>query len=319
MQARIPFELTFCIRLSGDGLRWLYSRGDVSREEAGKAVRMHGASIDLTDRRHAEQALQASEEQLREANAALERRVTERTADLQQTAQQLRALTAQLTRAEQIERRRIANVIHDHVQQILVAARLRVETLRDEASSKADQRSLNDVGRMLDDAVEAARTLSVELAPPLLHDQGLPAALGWLGSQMKTMHRLKVRVNAEAEANPQREDHRDLLFHAARELLLNVVKHAKTDQASVRLVRKERSCMLEVADKGIGMGAARLDRNSLGLFHLRERVEALGGSFNMESSHKGTRVIITLPSGSGTQDPRAAPPPNLHALDRADQ
>jgi two-component system, chemotaxis family, CheB/CheR fusion protein len=319
VEARTPFELTFCIRLSGGELRWLYSRGDVSREEAGKAVRMHGASIDLTDRRHAEQALLASEEQLREANAALERRVNERTADLQHTAQQLRGLTAQLTRAEQIERRRIANVIHDHVQQILVAARLRVETLRDEAANKADQRTLNDVGRMLDDAVEAARTLSVELAPPLLHDQGLPAALGWLGSQMKTMHRLKVRVNAESEANPQREDQRDLLFHAARELLLNVVKHAKTDQASVRLVRNERNCTLEVADKGIGMGAARLDRNSLGLSHLRERVEALGGAFNIESSRKGTRVIIALPSGSSTQDqPGTERSRDLHAAESAD-
>jgi two-component system, chemotaxis family, CheB/CheR fusion protein len=319
VQARTPFEVIFCIQLSEDGLRWLYSRGDVSRQEAGKAARMHGASIDLTDRRHAEQALRASEEQLREANEALERRVNERTNDLQQTARHLRSLTAQLTRAEQMERRRIANVLHDHVQQILVAARLRVETLRDQASSKADQRALNDVGRMLDDAVAAARSLSVELAPPLLHDEGLPAALDWLASQMKMIHRLNVRVNAQPEANPQREEDRDFLFHAARELLLNVVKHAKTDRASVRLVGNETGCTLEVADEGIGFQVDRVDRNSFGLFHLRERVAALGGALEIESSQRGTRVIITLPSGSGTQDPpETALPRALQAPNRAD-
>ena len=96
--ARIPFEFTFCVRLSREERRWLYSRGDVSREEGGQAVRMHGASIDFTARKQAEAALLASDEQLREANAALERRVNERTADLQQTATQLRSLTGQLAR-----------------------------------------------------------------------------------------------------------------------------------------------------------------------------------------------------------------------------
>ena len=89
---------------------------------------MHGAWIDLTGRKHAEQALLASEEHLREANAALERRVDERTTDLRQTATQLHSLTGQLTRAEQMEPR-IANILHDHVQQTLVAARLRIEWL----------------------------------------------------------------------------------------------------------------------------------------------------------------------------------------------
>jgi signal transduction histidine kinase len=288
---------------------------------------MHGASIDLTGRKHAEEDLLASEEHLREANAALERRVNERTADLQQTATQLRSLTGQLTRAEQMERRRIANVLHDHVQQILVAARLRVETLRDQSAAKTDRQPLNDVVGLLDDAVEAARTLSVELAPPLLHDQGLPAALDWLASQMKSIHRLKVRVDAESEANPEQEDQRDFLFHAARELLLNVVKHAKTDQASVRLVRDETGSTLEVADKGIGFRVDRLDPNSFGLFYLRERAEALGGSLEIESGRGGTRVIITLPCGSSTQDPGGSstqdptetePPRDLQAPDRAD-
>ena len=161
--------------------------------------------------------------------------------------------------------------------------------------------------------------LSVELAPPLLHDEGLPAALNWLASQMKTIHRLKVSVNAESEANPKQEDQRDFLFHAARELLLNVVKHAKTDQASVRLVRDDTGSTLEVADEGIGFQADGLDRNSFGLFHLRDTREALGGALRIESSTGGTRVIITLPSGSSTQDPtETAPPRDLQTPERAD-
>ena len=121
---------------------------------------------------------------------------------------------------------------------------------------------------LLNGAVEITRTLSVELAPPFLHDEGLPQALDWLASLMNRIHGLKVRVKAESEANPQQADQRDFLFHAARELLLNVVKHAKTDHASVFLVRDETGSTLEVADEGIGFGTDRLDRNSFGLFHL---------------------------------------------------
>ncbi len=309
VEARTPFEFTFCIQLSGEERRWLYSRGDVSRQEAEKAVRMHGASIDFTARKQAEEALLASEEHLREANAALERRVDERTADLRQTATQLRSLTGQLAGAEQMERRRIANILHDHVQQTLVAARLRIESLGAPPSAAANPQLLNDVIVLLNDAVEITRTLSVELAPHFLHDEGLPQALDWLASQMNRIHGLKVRVNARSEANPKQADHRDFLFHAARELLLNVVKHAKTDQASVLLVGDDTGSTLEVADEGIGFQADRLDRNSFGLFHLRIRAEALGGTLRSESSTGGTRVIITLPSGSSTDDPTETAPP----------
>jgi signal transduction histidine kinase len=303
VEARTSFEFTFCIHLSGEQRHWLYSRGGVSRQEAGKELRLHGASIDITRRKEAEKALRKSEEQLRKANASLEERVQERTINLQQTTEQLRSLTRQLARAEQFERRRIARVLHEHIQQLLVAARIRVETLRDQAPRAVDRKPLNDVSKIIDDAVEATRSLSVELAPPLLHDQGLPAALDWLSSQMDRMHRLKVSVNAESDADPKLEDHRDFLFHAARELLLNVVKHAKTDRAAVRLVRDDTGSTLEVADEGSGMGAAKLDRNSFGLFHLRERVGVLGGALEIESSDGGTRVIVRLPSDSATQDP----------------
>ena len=172
---------------------------------------------------------------------------------------------------------------------------------------------------MINGAVEAARSLSVELAPPLLREEGLAAALNWLGSQMKTIHHLKVSVNAESEADPKQEDQRDFLFHAARELLLNVVKHAKTDQASVRLVRDHTGSTLEVADGGIGFRVDGRDPNSFGLFYLRERAEAFGGAVRIESSTGGTRVIITLPSGSSTQDaPETAPPRDLQTPERAD-
>ena len=127
-------------------------------EEAEKAVRMHGASIDFTARKQAEEALLASEEQLREANAALERRVNERTADLQQTATQLRSLTGQLARAEQMERRRIANILHDHVQQIWSPPGSASKRFETRLRAKPIDKPLNDVVGMLNDAVEAART-----------------------------------------------------------------------------------------------------------------------------------------------------------------
>ncbi len=308
VEARTRFEFTFWIQLSGKERRWLYSRGGVSREEAGKAVRMHGATIDMTDRKQTEQALRASEEQLREANATLERRVDERTIALEQSANQLRALMGQLTRAEQLERRRIAAILHEHIQQILVAARLRVESFGGESSGEVGRKNRNDVVMLLNDAIEAARTLAVELVPPLLHEEGLPGALHWLADQMKTGQRLNVRINAESRANPQRPELRDFLFHAARELLLNVVKHAKTNKASLRLSRNETGIIMEVADEGKGFAADKLDRNTFGLLHLRDRAQALGGALSVQSDKRGTRVTVTFPSDSRTEQPAQAAP-----------
>ncbi len=141
---------------------------------------------DITGRKQAEEALQA-------AHAGLEARVGERTA-------QLRALAAELTQSEERERRRIAQILHDDLQQLLVAARLRIEAVRERREAGAVTRELLQIEELIAESGDVARGLSHELSPTVLHEHGLGAGLRWLGAWMHEKHGLVVRVEANTSA-----------------------------------------------------------------------------------------------------------------------
>lgn len=146
------------------------------------------------------------------------------------------------------------------------------------------------------ESIDAARSLAVELVPPLLHDQGLPAALEWLARQFKQKHDLGVHLEVDQNSSPRDETVRDLLFQAVRELLLNVVKHAQTRSAEVDVKRQANEVSITVKDGGAGFDplAHAVGSKSVGLFHLRERIEALAGTFKIKSS-PGQGTTVTVP------------------------
>jgi CheY-like chemotaxis protein/anti-sigma regulatory factor (Ser/Thr protein kinase) len=156
----------------------------------------------------------------------------------------------------------------------------------------------------LDEAIAAARSLSFELFPPVLHGSGLPAALTWLADWMRHQHGLVVRVSADAVANSSRKDVRTLLFESVRELLFNTVKHARVDRATLDLSLVDNTLRITVEDRGIGFDPARLfdevkERQvGWGLFSIRERLTLLGGRLDIESAPgQGTRFRLIVPRG----------------------
>lgn len=233
--------------------------------------------------------LRETELALRESRARLEERVRERTAQLQQ-------LAAQLSAAEQRERRRLAAVIHDELQQLLVASRMRLAG----AAASEDPAALRAAGRaaidLLDEAVGVARDLTQELRPPVLYEVGLRAALQWLAGQMKQRHGLDVSIDGDPGLDPQDDATRALLFECARELLFNVCKHANVAAASVRIERAEPDRVrMVVEDRGRGFDAEH-HAVGFGLFSIRERVVAIGGEMRVVScAGGGTRVEVTAP------------------------
>jgi PAS domain S-box-containing protein len=283
--------------------RWL--EVDTSRISDGETPLVAAVSNDITDRK-------VAEEQLRHLNASLEERVQERTRELRQneealraaaaaerqTAERLRDLATQLTSAEQRTRRHLAQILHEHVQQLLVAARLRVELVEGTCADEDTVTQLRAAIAIISDSIEAIRTLAVELAPPLLHDEGLPAALAWLVPRVEAQHGLEIDLRVEEGANPPAEEYRNILFHAAREFLLNVVKHGNTPSARVHLSVAPDQICLEVADRGSGFDLHALGNgtSSFGLFHFLQRLEAIGGYLTIETSPgAGTQVTATLP------------------------
>jgi signal transduction histidine kinase len=240
-----------------------------------------------------------TEAELKGLNETLEQRVAERTAVAEQRARQLRALAAEVAQAEQRERRRLAEVLHDHLQQFLVAARLNMALLQGQLEDVEARGSARKVDELLDECIRVSRSLSQELSPPVLYDTGLGPALEWLGVWMHEKHGITVRVDADPNADPEDENVRALLFQIVRELLFNVVKHARVDQVDVRLAWLDGNrIQIVVADAGVGFAAANPSRG-LGLASIRERVGQMDGQLDIDSAPgQGARVTVSIPIGA---------------------
>jgi PAS domain S-box-containing protein len=257
----------------------------------------------------------AAEGRLRLFNQKLERRVAERSATAERRATQLQALAAELAEAEERERRRLAEVMHDHLQQILVGARFRLATARLADSDRERDAEFTKLDGTLSEAISVTRSMIVELSPPVLYDEGLMAALRWQAARVGERYGLPVEVDAPDSAEPETEAVKSLLFQAVRELLFNVVKHAKAHSAKLRASRLPNGRIeLVVEDDGIGFdvdAAMRGNgfRNSFGIFSIRERLDVLGGSLSFDSSAgRGTRAVLEAPARLGYLSSRQPAP-----------
>jgi signal transduction histidine kinase len=246
--------------------------------------------------------------QLKNLNETLEHRVAERTREAVEQAQKLRLLSAELSLAEEAERRRIAEMLHEDLQQLLVAARMQLAALcrtQDAAQREPIAREIADV---LERSFQLTRSLSVELAPPVLYEHGLAAALEWLAAETRKNYNVAVTVEADSLANPKVADVRIFLFRAVRELLLNSVKHAVGSAVRITMqhLRPDKVRII-VADGGPGFDPTSLDdkrtgSQTFGLLSIRERVSGFGGEFHISSGPKrGTRITLSLPRGSTAQ------------------
>ena len=210
--------------------------------------------------------------------------VTER----REAARSLRDLSQALEEAEEAERRRLAGVLHDDLQQILTGAQIQAQLGRTDR-----------VAELLGEAARTARALSHELVPPVLDDERLPVLLEWLAVRCRERFGLEVEVDAGAEENllvPERSL-RALIYHVLRELLFNVAKHAGTGRARVTAERTDGHVAVTVSDEGAGFGPGRSDGGAgLGLSGVRERIQLVGGRLDVVSAPgEGTVVTAVVP------------------------
>jgi signal transduction histidine kinase len=264
------------------------------------------------------------EERLRQLTGTLEEQVKERTRQLATSYARLRALATDLTVAEQTERRRLATELHDYLAQLLVVARMKVGQLLRQDHDQDVRTILQDTDHLLHQSLDYTRTLVSELTPQALYERGLSAALRWLGDQMRRQQILIVEVSLDAPELPLPEADAVLLFHSVRELLFNVIKHGKTDRASVSMSYEQDVLSITVSDQGSGFDASGLSddhSDRFGLLSVRERMIALGGGFDLQSEPgKGTVASVHVPfklSGTRVKAQGAGekePPPSKLAM-----
>jgi PAS domain S-box-containing protein len=245
--------------------------------------------VDTTERvnakeqlQHANRKLERTNQELEQINRDLEERVDVRT-------WQVRKLSRELTLAEQRERQRIAYVIHEDLQQLIVAAKV--------VGSLEDAERLQSV---LDQALMVSKTLSHELSPPLLEDQDLRGLFRWLVRQKRDKYGLEVEIDMREDVRVPDSALRVLLYQILRELLLNVVKHSGTKEAVVHASRQGDHVLIVVEDEGRGFDVAilkELEEVGFGLRSVRERLELVGGRVTVDSRPgRGTLIAIDVPA-----------------------
>jgi len=271
------------VRRATDGqYRWHLARALPVKDAHGKIVAWFGCAADTEDQKRAEEAL-------RQTNEQLEQKILERTA-------KLRSLAAEMTKAEHRERRRIAHLLHEDLQQRLVAMKYRTESLLHSAGGGAVAETAKHLTDALDESIQLTRTLTTSLAPPVLYELGLRPLLEWLAGDVERQCGLAVRVTGQKAIHLSSDEMQAFAADAVRELLLNVSKHSGVKSAEIRITPTgKKRVTVEVRDKGKGVTNSHNQTEHFGLFSIRERAEAIGIGFDI-SSHpgKGTCATLTL-------------------------
>jgi len=226
-------------------------------------------------------------------------------------ATQLRAVNWELHQVEERERQRLAQALHDQLQQLLVAARLKLTKLGRLLPDHSRQ-ILHQIDDLLNDGITETRSLTARLVPAQLAQASLAASLQWLAKHMEATFGLHVDLVITPNSEPSAEDIRQVLFQATREILFNVVKHAHVNAAVVELRRSnDEQIHLVICDAGRGFDPQDLapsasSAQGFGLACVCQRLQWIGGSVEINSAPgQGTRVSISAPA---CQAATAAPP-----------
>ena len=253
----------------GGEVRHLRSHAEVVRGERGKPIKILGACLDVTDQRHSETALRRA-------------------------AQDLHDLTRRLVQAEEAERRRIANELHDRVGQNLSLLNIHLDlVLRDAALPAQVKRKLEDSAALVESTLQSIESVMAELRPVLLDEYGLAPALSAHAEELARRSGLRITVEETVPdaGKGMRPEAAIALFRIAQEALNNVVKHAHASCVSIQISSADDYVMLEVRDDGEGFDPSSARRGRLGMTTMRERAEAAGGRVTVDAlAGQGTRV-----------------------------
>jgi PAS domain S-box-containing protein len=240
-----------------------------------------GSFLDITERKRNEDALRKSE-------------------------QQLRFLSTQLMRAQENERRRIAQELHDDLGQILSAIKFGVEDVLHQLGqgvATPGAKTLKALIPVVQNGVEEVRRICIDLHPSILDDLGILATISWFCREFQTIYsgiRIKKEIGVEEHEVP------DLLkiviYRVMQEALNNVAKHSDADLVHLSLRKQDSGIVLTIKDNGRGFEpevarGAEPAKRGLGLASMKERVDYSGGFFSVESLPRaGTLIRASWPT-----------------------
>lgn len=278
-----PYEIEYRLRRSDGAYRWHLGRALPIRNTKGNIIKWVGTCTDIDDYKRAEAALR------------------ERAVALLVKQQQLQSLTRELSLAEERERKRLATDLHDNLAQLLAFCKMKLQTVEHDLRSHRSCSTVSEIRAFLDEALAYTRTLMSDLRPRLFGDaDDLINALTWVKQKMHR-HGLCVTISNDNTIKLLNEELLTIVYQSVQELLWNVLKHARTQHATVTLRRSGDEIEIAVEDQGVGfdVSAAVLgsSHGHFGLFNIRERLDLLGGRLEITSRlGQGTCAKLIVPS-----------------------
>ena len=265
---------------------------------------------DITDRKRAENALRKARIELENrvfertaelvrANRRLQSEIVERTEAqeaLQASQEMLRQLVAHQDRIRETERKRIAREIHDELGQHLLVLRIDVTMLgRTDAHDPKMHEKVEGILQHIDETMRSVRAIINNLRPSVL-DLGLYAALEWQTQEFQRRSGIICDLIASDEDLDLDDNVATVLFRILQEALTNVLRHAKATYVKVELQQEQGNLIMTISDNGIGIKESKkAEQSSFGLVGIKERLHILGGQFHVDSGDHGTTLIVTVP------------------------
>jgi len=305
IKAGKPIERLETVRCTKTGERLAISLTiSPVKDPTGRILGASKIAHDITERKR-------MEENLKNAHEELEDRVRQRTAELVGMNEELvkqadlvRDLSARLLQLQDEERRHIARELHDSVGQLLAAVTMNNSKVTREKSklSPAAEKCVEENASLVEQALTEIRTMSHLLHPPLLDEIGLESAIKWYTEGFAERSKIEVGLDLPPDLGRLSSDIEIALFRVMQECLTNIHRHSGSTKAMIRLAQNHTRLELEVSDAGKGIPSEKLrtltSSGSLGvgLRGMRERVRQLGGTLQIHSNGKGTKVTVSLPA-----------------------
>jgi signal transduction histidine kinase len=211
-------------------------------------------------------------------------------------------------RAQDDERRRIAQMLHETTAQDLAALKMLLARLNrtSDRFSDSERSALTESIALAEQSMTQVRTLSYLLHPPFLDESGLLSALRWYAAGFAERSGIKVDLDLPPNLERLGLDTETALFRIVQESLTNIHRHARSETARIRLRRDAETLVLQIEDRGHGIPNATLTHITsggagvgVGIAGMSERIEQLGGRLEITSSDRGTTVRARLPLGEG--------------------
>ena len=255
-------------------IRWVNTRAELYRDETGKAVRLFGTVLDITEQKNAELQIRTYNEQLR-------------------------LLTAHLQGIREEERTRIGREIHDELGQQLTAIKMDVAWIDKNTSDKKEAitSKIKNIIGLLDGSNQSVRKILSELRPATLDNYGLPEAMEWHIKQFTDSAHIPVKLTISEPDLKLQEDIATNIFRIFQESLTNIMRYARAKEVIISLNVIDNTIKMNIEDNGVGFDMdTLLNKKTFGILGMRERVRSLDGQFEIDSAPgKGTKISISLP------------------------